>query len=46
MIPSDFKVDLGTSEPIVVKLDVSERTMGIAAFVVVVAALAIKKIKG
>ncbi len=45
MIPSNFGVTVETPEPITVKIDVSERTMVLGAFIVVIGAIAIKKLK-
>ncbi|MDF2185468.1 hypothetical protein O1O06_11910 [Grimontia hollisae] len=45
MIPNQFGVNVATPEPLTVKLDVSERTMLLAGFVVVVGALVLKRLK-
>ena len=44
-IPTDFNVAVASKEPIVVRLDVSEKTMGLAAFTAIVAGMVIIKIK-
>lgn len=45
-IPTQFGVDVRTKDPLKVTLDVSERTMAIVAFVTIVGALVIKRVKG
>lgn len=45
MIPNQFGVNVATPEPLTVKLDVSERAMLLAGFVVVIGAVIIGKLK-
>ncbi|WP_330960009.1 hypothetical protein [Photobacterium sp. 53610] len=45
-IPTNFGVTVNTPEPVTIKIDISERAMIMTGFVVVAAALVIKKIKG
>lgn len=42
-IPTNFGVDVKTPDPIQIKIDVSERTMIIVAFVSIVGVLAVKQ---
>lgn len=46
MIPKEFGVNVATPEPLKFTIDVSERTMMLAGFIVVVGALAMKRLKG
>lgn len=45
-IPTQFGVNVTTPDPVQVRIDVSERTMATIAFVTVISALLIKRIKG
>ncbi|WP_158502597.1 hypothetical protein ABF162_07435 [Vibrio coralliilyticus] len=45
-IPTQFGVNVTTPDPVQVKIDISERTMATIAFVTVVSALLIKRLKG
>ncbi|MDC5840182.1 hypothetical protein OPW33_24240 [Vibrio europaeus] len=45
MIPSAFEVQVKTQEPVVVTIDVSEKTMVLGAFVMVIGAVTWMKIK-
>jgi len=45
MIPQDFEVKVKTPEPLTVKIDVSEKTMMLGAFVIVIGSLAFLKLK-
>ncbi|UOL48276.1 hypothetical protein [Vibrio phage vB_VruC_PG21] len=45
MIPSAFKVDVNTPEPVTVKIDVTERTMILAAIITVIAGAVAVKLK-
>lgn len=45
MIPTNFGVKVETPEPITVKLDVSDKTMMLTAFVVVAGASVLNKLK-
>lgn len=45
MIPSNFAVKVETPEPITVTIDVSEKTMILGAFVMILGTVAYMKIK-
>ncbi|WP_171384904.1 hypothetical protein [Vibrio hepatarius] len=45
MIPTQFDVKVQTPEPVVVTIDVSEKTMILGAFVIVIGTMAYMKIK-
>ncbi|WP_406733445.1 hypothetical protein RJD39_04745 [Vibrio scophthalmi] len=45
MIPSNFAVKVQTPEPVTIKIDVSEKTMVLGAFFVVMGSIAYMKIK-
>ncbi|EKO3452649.1 hypothetical protein SD340_001121 [Vibrio fluvialis] len=44
-IPTQFGVDVKTPEPLTIKIDVSERTMLLGGFIVIVAAVTLKRLK-
>lgn len=45
MIPSAFDVQVKTPEPVVITIDVSEKTMILGAFVIIIGSVAWMKIK-
>lgn len=45
MIPDNFAVKVQTPEPVVVTIDVSEKTMILGAFVMIIGSVAWMKIK-
>ena len=45
VLPTNFKVDVNTPEQVIIKIDVSERTMILGAVTVLILAALVKKLK-